>query len=311
MFNNSHERIIVINFILLISIIFFLYFKLSLNVLLYLIKYKRCMAFSKFATFIFYLGNFGILCIVYGFFVEPYWLEVKYITLQSPKIEHSLRIVQISDIHSDPQVRLENKVPKVIEKLKPDLIVFTGDSANSLASLSNFRNLMRKLADIAPIYAIRGNWDISTSRIPDRFKGLKLCELNDSAILVTVRNDHVWLCGKPTSSKRKLKDIIKNIPSNDYKIFLYHYPDAIYEARANNIDLYLAGHTHGGQVALPFYGALITASKYGKKFESGLYKVDNTYLYINKGLGMEGESAPRVRFFARPEITVIDIKRKF
>ncbi len=311
MFNNNHERIVVINFILLISIIFFLYFKVSLTALLYLIKYKRCMTFSKYAKLIFYLGNLGILCILYGYFIEPYWLEVKYIVLETPKINHAFRIVQISDIHSDPQVRLETQLPNVIKRLKPDFIVFTGDSTNSQTGLINFRNLMRKLADIAPIYAVRGNWDISTSHIPYRFKGLRLSELNNSAIRIKINNDHFWFCGKPTSSKHMLKNIIKNIPSNDYKIFLYHYPDAIYEASANNIDLYLAGHTHGGQVALPFYGALITGSKYGKKFESGLYKVDNTYLYINKGLGMEGESAPRVRFFARPEITVIDLKGKF
>jgi predicted MPP superfamily phosphohydrolase len=76
---------------------------------------------------------------------------------------------------------------------------------------------------------------------------------------------------------------------------------------ASKIDLYLAGHTHGGQVALPFYGALITLSKTGKKYESGLHHLSNTYMYTNRGIGMEGGKAPRVRFCARPEVTVIDI----
>jgi uncharacterized protein len=59
---------------------------------------------------------------------------------------------------------------------------------------------------------------------------------------------------------------------------------------------------------LPFYGALITYAKYGKRFESGLYRAGKTTLYINRGIGMEGGSTPRVRFFARPEITVFHVR---
>jgi hypothetical protein len=73
------------------------------------------------------------------------------------------------------------------------------------------------------------------------------------------------------------------------------------------VDLYCAGHTHGGQVALPLYGALITFSKYGKKYEAGLYREGETWLYVNRGIGMEGGSTPRVRFWAPPEVTVIEV----
>ena len=74
-----------------------------------------------------------------------------------------------------------------------------------------------------------------------------------------------------------------------------------------NVDLYLCGHTHGGQIAMPFYGALITMSKFGKKYEAGMYTVGDTILYVNRGIGMDGGPAPRVRFLARPEITVFEI----
>ena len=62
-----------------------------------------------------------------------------------------------------------------------------------------------------------------------------------------------------------------------------------------------------GQIALPFYGAMVTLSRHGKRFECGLHRVDSTYLYVNRGIGMEGGRAPRVRFLARPEITVIEL----
>jgi predicted MPP superfamily phosphohydrolase len=72
--------------------------------------------------------------------------------------------------------------------------------------------------------------------------------------------------------------------------------------------LFLTGHVHGGQVALPFYGAIITLSKYGKKYEKGRYDIDGKVLYVNRGVGMEGDFVPRVRFFSRPEITVFHIR---
>ena len=107
-----------------------------------------------------------------------------------------------------------------------------------------------------------------------------------------------------------VKNLLADIPADCFSIFLYHYPDLIEDLNNLNVDLYLCGHTHGGQVAIPFYGAIITFSKYGKKYESGMYKVGKTVLYVNRGIGLERSPAPQVRFFARPEITVIDIKPK-
>src|SRR4030095_12196171 len=86
-----------------------------------------------------------------------------------------------------------------------------------------------------------------------------------------------------------------------------HYPDLIKEVASLKVDLYCAGHTHGGQVALPLYGALITFSKYGKQYEAGLYHEGETWLYVNRGVGCEGGNAPRVRSWARPEVTVIEV----
>jgi predicted MPP superfamily phosphohydrolase len=108
-------------------------------------------------------------------------------------------------------------------------------------------------------------------------------------------------------NEESLAQAVNSIPSDAFKIFLYHYPDLIPEVAAHKVDLYCAGHTHGGQIALPFYGALMTLSKFGKKYEAGLYHEKDTWLYVNRGIGMEGGRAPRVRFCARPELTVIEI----
>jgi len=78
------------------------------------------------------------------------------------------------------------------------------------------------------------------------------------------------------------------------------------------IDLYLCGHTHGGQIRLPLYGAMITSSRLGKQFEMGHYQINGTHLYVNRGVGLEGLGAPRIRFLCPPEVVLftLDIPRR-
>jgi predicted MPP superfamily phosphohydrolase len=78
-------------------------------------------------------------------------------------------------------------------------------------------------------------------------------------------------------------------------------------AAEEKVDLYLAGHTHGGQIRLPLFGAVFTASSYGKRYEQGLYEIGETTLYVSRGLGMEGQGAPRARFLCPPEIVAVDL----
>jgi predicted MPP superfamily phosphohydrolase len=94
---------------------------------------------------------------------------------------------------------------------------------------------------------------------------------------------------------------------SDVNLLLHHSPDLAPNASRYGFDLMLSGHTHGGQVCLPFYGAIFAGSLYGKTFESGRYKVNGMELYVTRGLGMEGAVAPRVRFLCQPEIIVWDI----
>jgi hypothetical protein len=251
----------------------------------------------------------GIICIAYGYLIEPYWLDVSHVRINSSKLpadSRPVRIVHISDLHCDPQPRLENRLPHIIANQHPDFIVFTGDCINSPNGLPVFRQCISEIAKIAPTFAVKGNWDAWYWDKLDLFKGTGVTELNGNAVSVDVRNVPIWLMGVAVQNEKSMRSAIESVPHDQFKVFLYHYPDLIKEAAERKVDLYCAGHTHGGQVALPFYGALITLSKYGKRYEAGLYREAETWLYVNRGIGMEG-GAPRVRFWARPEVTVIDI----
>jgi predicted MPP superfamily phosphohydrolase len=251
----------------------------------------------------------GLACILYGRFVEPYWLSVTHVSITSPKISRGLRfrLAHISDIHSDPKVRLEERLPGVIASERPDLIVFTGDSVNTPEALPVFKGLLQKLSAIAPTFVVKGNWDAAYWNGLDLYDRTGVVELNGAARLVDVRGIKVGVAGLGSGNEKSLTRALAGLPAEAFSVLLYHHPDLITEAAARNVDLYCAGHTHGGQVALPGYGALVTFSKFGKRYEAGLYREGKTSLYVNRGIGMEGGYAPRVRFWARPELTIIDV----
>lgn len=257
------------------------------------------------------LSAVGLLCVLYGFFVEPYWPSVTRIRIVTDKLPpgaRPVRIVQISDTHCDSFPRTETRLPGLIAREKPDAIVFTGDACNSPAGLPVFRRLMRALCKIAPVYAVRGNWDTGMAGVTDFYTGTDVRELSGQA--ARVGDTPVWIVGVPFEDERAIPGALARAPKGAFTVLLYHLPDPVKLVAEAAPDLWLAGHTHGGQVALPLYGALITLSRHGKRFEGGLYDLGKARLYVNRGIGMEGGMAPRVRFLARPEITVFEIAPK-
>ncbi|MBI3099269.1 MAG: hypothetical protein HYY93_13665 [Planctomycetes bacterium] len=115
------------------------------------------------------------------------------------------------------------------------------------------------------------------------------------------------LVGAPFTGDGSLIHAISEARPTDFTIALTHAPHAIEDVDPARCDLFLCGHTHGGQIRLPLYGALITLSRHGKKYEAGRYEVGPMTVYVTRGIGCEGGAAPRVRFLCRPEITVIEI----
>jgi uncharacterized protein len=257
------------------------------------------------------LAAVGLACFAYGYFVEPFWPQVTRVRVESAKLagaSRPVRVVHISDLHCDARPRLEERLPEIIAAERPDLIVFTGDSVNSPEGLPVLRKLLPRLAQVAPTFAVRGNWDIWYGGGEELFGGTGVRELNGAAVRVEAAGTSLWVAGAAFGSTEKIAEALKGVPPGAFTILLYHTPDEILDVAATGrVDLYCAGHTHGGQVALPFYGALVTLSKFGKRYESGLHRERDTWLYVNRGIGMEGGPAPRVRFLARPEVTVIEL----
>ncbi len=105
----------------------------------------------------------------------------------------------------------------------------------------------------------------------------------------------------------RLQTLLGAGPRDTITLLLYHTPDLAPEAAAAGIDLQLSGHTHGGQVRLPLFGALYAASLYGKRYEVGRLSEGGLTLYVTRGVGLEGKGAPRVRFLCPPEIVLWEL----
>lgn len=251
------------------------------------------------------LGLLGLACIIYGVF-EPLRLETTFRNIKSAKVQgQPIRIVHLTDMHCDGTIRTETSLPAVVAELRPDLILFTGDAADTAEGLRDFQTCMSKISKIAPTFGVLGNHDTRKGYKVDVFNGTGVTNLDCESRTLDVKGNQVWVCGSAVDSKGFVADTLTRKPEQALSIFMHHYPDAIGLASANQIDLFLAGHTHGGQIRLPWYGALVTASPSGKLFEYGLYTVGKTTMNVSRGIGMTGIP---VRFLAPPEVAVIDVE---
>jgi predicted MPP superfamily phosphohydrolase len=252
----------------------------------------------------------GLLLVAYAFWIEPQWVEVRSLSIPTEKLPpgaSSIRIVQISDLHSPSNLSLLERIPELVASQVPDVIVFTGDAANNPEGVGPFQDMLARLTGIAPTYAVRGNYDWGEQGKMDLFTRSGAEELLGTAVTLNIRGAPLVISGAPFWTDWTLVyGNLQSLPSERFVVFLGHTPDRVYDIESLGVDLYLAGHTHGGQVALPFYGALWTNSAYGRRFERGLSRVGETWLYVNRGIGMTAY-LPKIRFLSRPEITVIDI----
>ncbi|MBY0551038.1 MAG: metallophosphoesterase family protein [Candidatus Obscuribacterales bacterium] len=258
---------------------------------------------SLFETTVLLAGLTGCACVVYGF-IEPFRLEVTTVRITSvklPKGSIPLRLVQLTDLHCDGLNRVQSKLAETIKPLKPDLIVFTGDAANNSAGVLAFKDCMRQISAIAPTFGVAGNNDF---RGDDIFAETPVVKLEGKASLLEIHGTKVWINGVPVNQPESVQPSMNAAPIDMFDIFLYHYPAAVLAPAAEKIDLLCVGHTHGGQVRMPFVGALVTNSQVGKQYEYGLYHLKKGAMFVSRGIGM---IALPVRFLAPPEIVLIEV----
>lgn len=263
---------------------------------------------------------FLVVAWVYSIKIEPKMLIKKEIKLKNDINYNNgnVKIIQFSDVHLGDFFSL-NQLEKVVKKInenEPDIVVFTGDLidvASQYENINEISNVLSKIDAKLGKYAVYGNHDYGGGavRVYENImkeSGFKVLVNENHSIKVSPnKNINILGVDDVLLGKPNIEKTVKNIRRNDYNILLSHEPDYVDKFKDYNIDLVLSGHSHGGQVYIPFYGPL-KSTTYGEKYTRGLYNLNNqrdTKLYVNTGLG---NTKLPIRFGNVPNISLFEIK---
>ena len=248
-------------------------------------------------------------------------LSVSVIPFASTKVHEELngyKIVQISDLHNKSFGKMQGRLIAKLRKIKPDLIVLTGDLVDSRRTdLLPAEMFAKEAAKIAPVYYVTGNHE---HRLPKRVFEELLSRLSSSGVHIlkncgnkieVFNGEGFYLLGifDENLLDETLSDLSREVLlPGSFSILLAHQPQYIDKYAKEEIDLVFAGHAHGGQWRLPGFGGFF-APKQGffPKYTKGLYWFGKTALVVSGGLG---NSLCPIRIHNRPEIVVVELQKK-
>jgi uncharacterized protein len=257
---------------------------------------------------------FTSAAVAYGYARGYRELEVTSLTVPVPGLARTLRLVHVTDLHLGPladRAVLREAIDRVIG-LAPDLVCVTGDIIDSPAT-----DLARWLPELARItaphgvFTILGNHDarVGTDRVAAaiaRWTGWRV--LRDEVATIEVNGAPLHLVGledRPAiQAAEALPGILARIPADEPAIVLVHRPGVFTAAAEARVPLVLAGHTHGGQIAVPGVPRLNVARLLVTEFDAGTFTRGETMLHVNRGLGTSGQ---RIRVGAPREISVLTL----
>jgi predicted MPP superfamily phosphohydrolase len=230
-------------------------------------------------------------------YVELNWVKTRRVRLGNDKPAH--RLVHFSDVHHKGDARLLRHVVERINALAPEVVCFTGDIVEEKQFLAEALEILAGIK--APMFGVPGNHEY--------WSGVDFAPIQECF----AATGGAWLVDQRTTAAHGKINLIGaahigNRPSPALpgmtNILLMHYPAWVKDLGEQSYDLILAGHSHGGQVRIPFYGAVVLP--FGvDEYELGLYRTARGPLYVNPGIGYIYDY--HFRFNCRPEITVLEL----
>jgi uncharacterized protein len=256
---------------------------------------------------------------LYATYVEPRWIRTERVALDVAPVEggDELRIGVLSDLQTDGIGTYEYDAVDRLMAEEPDVILVPGDFFQSdgrdfEAALPELRALLGRLEAPGGVFVTEGDVD-SPERMAFMSNGLEnLRWLDDEIVTTEVRGVPVHIGGISVRfrdpSAQATIDELGRIDDGELRILLSHRPDAAFHVSERGADLVVAGHTHGGQVAIPFIGPPITMSNVSRSIAAGgLHEIDGIPIYLSNGVGLERASAPQVRFNSRPSVGIVTL----
>ena len=249
-----------------------------------------------------------VAVVLFGLAADALWIEPENIQVTHYEIhagvKSPLKIAQLSDLHTRGMGRPEREILAILAKEKPDVILITGDTlADPFGNYQDCLKVYKQLSAPLGVWFVHGNWE---NWHPVRHERQFYRE---AGIHLLVNQNHelrpgVWVAGldDPYSGFANLNAALKGIPKDAYTILMFHSP-GYFDQAAGHVNLCLTGHTHGGQVRIPFVRPFWLPLGSGR-FLEGWYEEKGSRMYVNRGIGM---SDLPVRFLCRPEVTFITL----
>lgn len=258
-----------------------------------------------------YILLFIGLLLIYSRYIEPFNIYIKDYKIESksiPKSYDGLKIVHFSDIHYGMTVdkKYLERIVDMINKQKPDLVLFTGDFIDKDTNLNDkeIKNINKILSGIESTlgnYAVSGNHDYKhISDFKKIFDGNFTILDNQERLIYYDNNTPISLVGFTDALEGDPDYKIFNNETDYFRIVMIHEPDEYDNIKKNNFNVMLSGHSHNGQIRVPLVGAIYTPVG-SKTYYDKYYTFDNKELFISNGIGTSGV---KFRLFNRPSINL-------
>lgn len=250
-----------------------------------------------------------------------YRLKVQHYSITSDKIDGTIRIALITDLHSCAYGTDQSRLIDAIDAESPDLLLLGGDICDDVLPNDNAESLLKGISGRYPCYYVTGNheyWSKDIDTILNLFQSYNVTILNGTHDTVEINDQFINICGitdpavtKYTDSDYGIHDqlkALKNVSKNSYyTILLAHRPELIAAYSNYDFDLVLSGHAHGGQWRIPGIINGLYAPNQGlfPKYAGGKYNIGDSTMIVSRGLAKESTRIPRI--FNRPELVMVDI----
>jgi predicted MPP superfamily phosphohydrolase len=247
-------------------------------------------------------------------FLEAKWCRVNRVTVPMPGLPRPFdgtTIAFLTDVHHGPYVPLAyiRSVVNLTNSLRPDIVALGGDYCHD-----GGRYIAPGIEELAGLRARLGRFAVLGNH--DHWDGLdaSIAAL-DEARFTTLRNEGTWVekggarlriggVGDLWTDYQDVATALGDATDGDGVVLLSHNPDVAETLTDTRVDLMLSGHTHGGQIVVPGYGAPIVPSAYGQKYLRGLVEAPTCRAFISRGVGTV---SPPVRFLCRPEVALLTL----
>ena len=264
------------------------------------------------------------LAVFWGFLIEPNRLIIRHEAIHIDNWPHELnglRIAVLADLHVGGAFMNDKKLRTIVERtneLHPDLILILGDYMSGDGWTSHrvepetFGPLLKNLSAPLGVYSVLGNHDLwyNGAKVRSGLENNGIKVLDDEVLAINARGTSLWLVGLADLWTRPglltaahIEETVEKVPQGAPIIALAHNPD-IFPRLPQRVPLFLAGHTHGGQVRFPLIGSVVHSSSMGQRYEAGHVFENGHQMFVTTGIGT---SIMPVRFGVPPEIVLLTI----